>query len=227
MNQHVSSEAALLQAASHTLNDYPHVHYVHEMAGFRFILRDWVSTIGLPPGYAANNAEHAFNVITIGVLIGTMEKLPMEQLGLIAIGGWAHDLPERRTKDQDPTTRKYVKANEKKALAGILKRVNPYLRKVVNKVFYSYKARETIVDRIIKSADIIDSVREVIEWKRKGIPYLDCIPNRIQQKRERLQELGVPSAIELFEDLMTTGPDYVWSCTLLGDSTFTDNKYGK
>ena len=222
MNNHFAPEAV----SETYLDNLSHVHHIYEMARFRHIQRSWLSKMGLPPAMVANDAEHTFSGATLAVLLGKLEGLPNEDIFYLTFLFLYHDVGEDRTGDDDPNSKDYVVVDERRAMHDMF--INTPLYKMVMDAYDEYKERKTLRSRIAKAADIIDSVRELLELKAKGVPYIDRIPDRIRDKRQCLVDMELPACTKFFDQLLAAGHEVIWDHFLKhANSTFTTGKYGK
>jgi len=118
---------------------------------------------------AESVAEHIFRTTYVGYALGKMEKnVNADKLIKMCL---FHDLPEARTGDLNYVNKKYVTADEKKAVRDLTNTL-PFgdeLREIINE----YEEGQTIEALLAKDADQLEMILALKEYKDIGNKYAD------------------------------------------------------
>ena len=118
---------------------------------------------------AESVAEHIFRTTLIGYTLGTMvSNVNVDRLVKMCL---FHDLPEARTGDLNYVNKKYVEADEKKAVADLAQTL-PFGEEIRELIleFIEGKTQEAILAR---DADQIEMILALKEYKDLGNKYAD------------------------------------------------------
>lgn len=149
---------------------------------------------------AESVAEHIFRTTYIGYALGRLaNNINVERLIKMCL---FHDLPEARTGDLNYVNKKYVKADEIKAikdLAGTL----PFGKEIEDLV-WEYKEGVTAEAKLARDADQLEMILALKEYKDLGNKYAD---EWLQFSLRRLQTNG---AKELAGVILETDSSLWW-----------------
>jgi putative hydrolase of HD superfamily len=118
---------------------------------------------------AESVAEHIFRTTLIGYTLGTMvSNVNVDRLVKMCL---FHDLPEARTGDLNYVNKKYVEADEKKAVADLAQTL-PFGEEIRELIleFIEGKTQEAMLAR---DADQIEMILALKEYKDLGNKYAD------------------------------------------------------
>jgi putative hydrolase of HD superfamily len=118
---------------------------------------------------AESVAEHIFRTSYIGYALGNMEQgIRVDRLIKMCL---FHDLPEARTGDLNYVNKKYVEANEKKAIEDLAQTVpfGPEIQELVQE-FIEGKTAEA---KLARDADQLEMILALKEYKDLGNKYAD------------------------------------------------------
>jgi putative hydrolase of HD superfamily len=176
------------------------VELLFEVGCFRHLDRSWKRFLNPD---VANNAEHAFRVMWIALLLATHEqKGNHEKLLKMAL---LHDIAESRTGDVDYLSRQYTKRAEREALEDILQDTS--LNSDLAKIAEEYEKRVSIESKLVKDADNLDVELELIEMKARGHSLSTAWGN---ERRERVyQKLYTASAKRMWREIHASNP-HAW-----------------
>ncbi len=192
--------------------------FLYEIGAGRFTERSWSKSIGVK---TANVAEHTFRVTHIAMWLAAQEGANIDRVASLCT---IHDAPEIRGAELTPFQKAYVTFNEDKALKDMVNGL-PHAAYLVELV-KEYKDRQTLESRVVKDADILDTVLELIELAARGCNYLnsDETQTQIQIKAERY---FTPSARALHAYVLAQPLANIWRWFQKGESTFKTGEYGK
>jgi putative hydrolase of HD superfamily len=149
---------------------------------------------------AESVAEHIFRTTCIGYALGRLAKeVNVDRLIKMCL---FHDLPEARTGDLNYVNKKYVKADEKRAikdLAGTLPFGNE-----IEELVLEYEKGTTEEARLARDADQLEMILALKEYKDLGNKYAD---EWLQFSLKRLQ---TGSAKELAKVILETDSSLWW-----------------
>jgi len=149
---------------------------------------------------AESVAEHIFRTTYIGFALGKLAKnIDVDRLIRMCL---FHDLPESRTGDLNYVNKKYVDANEKKALEDLAKTL-PFGDEIKELVleFIDGKTEEALLAR---DADQLEKILALKEYKDLGNKYAD------EWLEFSLRRLRTDAARELARAIMVTDSSLWW-----------------
>jgi putative hydrolases of HD superfamily len=134
---------------------------------------------GLPAG-TESVAAHSYGVTIVSMILadkiqGKGGIVEVERLLRIAV---LHDLAEVRTGDLPRIAAKYygVKARkdaERAAFNDIVEPLGENIRAIYNELHEDYEERDSLEARLVKAADVIDLLAQILLFERSGICGLD------------------------------------------------------
>ena len=149
---------------------------------------------------AESVAEHIFRTVCIGYVLGRMtEKADTDRVIKMCL---FHDLPEARTGDLNYVNKKYVKADETKAvddLAGTL----PFGGEM-KELILEFLRGETLEARLAGDADQLEMILALKEHKDLGNKYAD------EWLDFAVRRLRTDMARELAETILSTDSSLWW-----------------
>jgi len=149
---------------------------------------------------AESVAEHIFRTTYIGYALGRMSKdTDVDRLIKMCL---FHDLPEARTGDLNYVNKKYVKADEQKAVKDLAATL-PFGNEIENLVL-EYEEGKTVESKIARDADQLEMILALKEYKDLGNKYAD---EWLQFSLKRLQ---TESAKELAKMILETDSSLWW-----------------
>jgi putative hydrolase of HD superfamily len=149
---------------------------------------------------AESVAEHIFRTTYIGYALGKLAKeINVEKLIKMCL---FHDLPEARTGDLNYVNKKYVKADEKKAIKDLAATL-PFGQEIENLVM-EYEEGKTAEAKLARDADQLEMILALKEYKDLGNKYAD---EWLQFSLKRLQ---TDSAKELADVILKTDSSLWW-----------------
>jgi len=118
---------------------------------------------------AESVAEHIFRTSYIGYALGNMEKgIRVDRLIKMCL---FHDLPEARTGDLNYVNKKYVDANEKKAIEDLAQTV-PFGTEI-RELIHEFIEGKTAEAKLARDADQLEMILALKEYKDLGNKYAD------------------------------------------------------
>jgi putative hydrolase of HD superfamily len=118
---------------------------------------------------AESVAEHIFRTSYIGYALGNMEKgIKVDRLIKMCL---FHDLPEARTGDLNYVNKKYVEANEKKAIEDLAQTV-PFGTEI-QELIHEFIEGKTDEAKLARDADQLEMILALKEYKDLGNKYAD------------------------------------------------------
>jgi len=149
---------------------------------------------------AESVAEHIFRTTYIGYALGSLAKgIDVDHLIKMCL---FHDLPEARTGDLNYVNKKYVKADEKKAVRDLAATL-PFGKEIEGLVL-EYEEGTTEEARLARDADQLEMILALKEYKDLGNKYAD---EWLQFSLKRLQ---TDSAKELADVILKTDSSLWW-----------------
>lgn len=114
-------------------------------------------------------AEHIFRTVYIGYALGRLaEGVDTDRLLKICL---FHDLPEARTGDLNYVNKKYVKADEMKAVQDLTETL-PFGNEI-KELIVEYEEGKTLESRLAHDADQLEMILALKECKDLGNKYAD------------------------------------------------------
>ena len=118
---------------------------------------------------AESVAEHTFRTTYIGYALGRLTKgIDVDRLIKMCL---FHDLPEARTGDLNYVNKKYVKADEKKAVRDLAETL-PFGNEIEELVM-EYEEGKTVEAKLARDADQLEMILALKEYKDIGNKYAD------------------------------------------------------
>ncbi|MDD1633541.1 MAG: HD domain-containing protein [Methylococcaceae bacterium] len=118
---------------------------------------------------AESVAEHTFRTTYIGYALGMLEQgADTDRIIKMCL---FHDLPEARTGDLNYVNKKYVTADEKKAVKHLTDTV-PFGKELLE-LFNEYEEGKTAEARLARDADQLEMILALKEYKDIGNRYAD------------------------------------------------------
>ena len=111
-------------------------------------------------------ADHSFRTAVIGYVLASQE--PDADLNKVILMCLFHDLPEARTGDHNYVNKRYVKADEEKALRDQVREL-PQGDEIIT-VIQEFNADGTLEARLARDADQLDLIFELKEQLDLGNP---------------------------------------------------------
>jgi len=149
---------------------------------------------------AESVAEHIFRTTYIGYALGRMSKdADVDRLIKMCL---FHDLPEARTGDLNYVNKKYVKANEQKAIKDLAATLS--FGNEIEALVQEYEEGKTAESKIARDADQLEMILALKEYKDLGNKYAD---EWLQFSLKRLQ---TESAKELAKVILETDSSLWW-----------------
>jgi len=149
---------------------------------------------------AESVAEHIFRATYIGYALGSLAKdVNVDRLIKMCL---FHDLPEARTGDLNYVNKKYVKADEKKAIRDLSETL-PFGNEI-EKLVLEYEEGTTAEAKLARDADQLEMILALKEYKDLGNKYAD---EWLQFSYRRLQ---TDSAKELAGVILETDSSLWW-----------------
>jgi putative hydrolase of HD superfamily len=149
---------------------------------------------------AESVAEHIFRTTYIGFSLGKLAQgVDVDRLVRICL---FHDLPEARTGDLNYVNKKYVDADEEKAVADLAKTL-PFGSEIQELVleFIEGKTEEA---KLARDADQLEMILALKEYKDLGNKYAD------EWLEFSLKRLRTDAARELAKSIMDTDSSLWW-----------------
>jgi 5'-deoxynucleotidase YfbR-like HD superfamily hydrolase len=149
---------------------------------------------------AESVAEHIFRTTYIGFALGKLAQgVDVDRLVRICL---FHDLPEARTGDLNYVNKKYVDADEKKAVADLAKTL-PFGNEIQELVleFIEGKTEEA---KLARDADQLEMILALKEYKDLGNKYAD------EWLEFSLRRLRTDAARELAKTILDTDSSLWW-----------------
>jgi putative hydrolase of HD superfamily len=149
---------------------------------------------------AESVAEHIFRTTYIGYALGRLAPgINVDKLIKMCL---FHDLPEARTGDLNYVNKKYVTADEKKAVKDLAKTL-PFGHEI-QELISEYEGGMTEEARLAKDADQLEMILALKEYKDLGNKYAD------EWLGFSLKRLQTESAKELAKTILETDSSLWW-----------------
>ena len=149
---------------------------------------------------AESVAEHIFRTTYIGYALGRLEKnVDVNRMIKMCL---FHDLPEARTGDLNYVNKKYVKADENRAVKDLAATL-PFGHEIEELVM-EYEEGSTAESKLARDADQLEMILALKEYKDLGNKYAD---EWLQFSLKRLQ---TESAKELAKVILDTDSSLWW-----------------
>lgn len=145
-------------------------------------------------------AEHAFRVTFIGYVLARLET-DVNEAALIKMC-LLHDLHEARTGDLNYMNKKYVTADEEKAVADLADSL-PFGEDIKHAIS-EFNANESKEARLANDADQLDLILMLKEYKDLGNKYAD------EWISFALKRLKTDTAKKLAEEILKTDSTHWW-----------------
>lgn len=173
------------------------VDFLYEIGCFRFVDRTWKQYFR---GNIENNAEHAFRVMWIALILARREGALDH--GKILKMAAMHDVSESRTGDAHIMSRLYTQRDENRAVKDIFHETS--FSEDMLDLWEEYEKRESIEAKIVKDADSLDVDFEIMEQSSVNPTLFDSFK---QQRREGVYpRLYTESARKIFDEIYSTNP---------------------
>ncbi|MDH6128811.1 HD domain-containing protein [Kitasatospora sp. GP82] len=152
---------------------------------------------GVPMAATETVADHSHSTAVIGLVLAAMEGANPERTTMLCV---LHDLPETRTGDQTPVTRRYVTATDPRTVAADqVAAAHPDVRDVVLGAIAEFEDADTPEARCAHDADKLDCYLQGLRLLRQG--------HRVEGKVRRCREaLRTASAQRLAAAAETMDP---------------------
>jgi len=146
-------------------------------------------------------AEHSYRVTLIGLILADLveENIDKHKLMLLCL---LHDLPEARTGDLNYVNKKYVQADEAKALEDLGSR-SPFGREII-KHFQEYANNESLEAKLAHDADQLELLLVLKQEYDTGNP------RALLWFEKCYKRLLTESAKKLANEIKTTSSDSWW-----------------
>lgn len=149
---------------------------------------------------AESVAEHIFRTTYIGYALGKLtQEVNIDRIIQMCL---FHDLPEARTGDLNYVNKKYVKADEEKAVED-LSRTVPFgaeLRDLIRE----FNEGKTVEAQLARDADQLEMILALKEYKDIGNKYAE------EWLGFSLKRLQTPTARELATTILETDSSFWW-----------------
>ncbi|GLW58724.1 HD domain-containing protein [Kitasatospora phosalacinea] len=122
---------------------------------------------GIPLTATETVTEHSHRVAVIAATLAALEGADPNRTALL---GTLHDLPETRTGDLTPLTRKYVTADDpRKVVADQTAAAHPAIQSLFADAIAEFEEGTTPEARCAKDADKLDCLLRAAEYRAAGI----------------------------------------------------------
>lgn len=149
---------------------------------------------------AESVAEHIFRTVYIGYTLGRMtEGVNTERIIKMCL---FHDLPEARTGDLNYVNKKYVKANEQKAVDDLAATL-PFGEEI-KELILEFLEGQTLEARLSHDADQLEMILALKEYKDLGNKYAD------EWLAFALKRLKTDTALKLAQSIIETDSSLWW-----------------
>jgi len=149
---------------------------------------------------AESVAEHIFRTTYVGYALGKMEKnIDVDKLIKMCL---FHDLPEARTGDLNYVNKKYVVADEQKAVGDLTKSL-PFGRELLD-IINEYEEGRTAEALLARDADQLEMILALKEYKDIGNKYAE------EWLAFSLKRLRTETAKELAKVILETDSSLWW-----------------
>ncbi|GGV26955.1 haloacid dehalogenase [Kitasatospora herbaricolor] len=136
---------------------------------------------GVPLAVVETVADHSHSSAVIGLVLAAMEGADPGRTALLCV---LHDLPETRTGDQTPVTRRYVTAADPRGVAADqVAAAHPDVQSVVLGAIGEFEDDKTLEARCAHDADKLDCYLQALRLLRLGYP----VGGKARRCREALE----------------------------------------
>ncbi len=164
---------------------------------------------GLAPG-AESVAAHSYGVAVAALvladeLLARGVSVNVERLLRIAL---LHDWAEARLGDMPRTGSAYFSADERKraeraAFDDIARGLGSRLDRKYSALHEDYEQRASLEARLVKAADIVDLLVQVLAFERAGVRGLDEFWEGVAEREFQLEGAAAQVVDEIFESLLS------------------------
>jgi len=145
-------------------------------------------------------AEHIFRTLYIGYVLGKLSNgVRIDRLIKMCL---FHDLPEARTGDLNYVNKKYVDANEGKAVNDLTK--NLFFGEEIRALIAEFNEGKTAEAQLARDADQIEMILSLKEYKDLGNKYAE------EWLEYSLKRLQTDTARELANIILDTDSSHWW-----------------
>ncbi len=149
---------------------------------------------------AESVAEHIFRTSYIGYALGRLDgNVDVDHLVKLCL---FHDLPEARTGDLNYVNKKYVEANENKAIEDLAATL-PF-GKDIRDLVYEFNEGKTAEAKLARDADQLEMILALKEYKDIGNRYAD------EWLEFSLKRLQTEAARQLAKTILETDSSLWW-----------------
>ena len=149
---------------------------------------------------AESVAEHIFRTTYIGYALGRLaEKVDVDRMIKLCL---FHDLPEARTGDLNYVNKKYVVANEEKAIDDLAQTL-PFGNEI-RELVLEFNEGKTAEAKLARDADQLEMILALKEYKDLGNKYAD------EWLDFSLKRLRTDAARELAKTILATDSSLWW-----------------
>ena len=149
---------------------------------------------------AESVAEHIFRTSYIGYALGQL--VPGADVDRLVKLCLFHDLPEARTGDLNYVNKKYVEANEKKAVEDLAQTL-PF-GKEIRDLIHEFNDGATLEAKLARDADQLEMILALKEYKDIGNRYAD------EWLEFSLRRIQTDAARELAKTILETDSSLWW-----------------
>ncbi|MFJ8442298.1 HD domain-containing protein [Kitasatospora griseola] len=169
-----------------------------EVGSLRALPRTGWRQDGIPLSVAETVAEHSHRV---AVIAATLAKLEGADPNRAALLGAFHDIPEARTGDLTPLTRRYVTAADpRKVVADQTAAAHPAVGNLFADAIAEFEEGTTLEARCAREADKLDCLLRAAEYRAAGVP---AVQGKIARCRAALT---MTSAQEIADAALAADP---------------------
>jgi putative hydrolase of HD superfamily len=158
---------------------------------------------------AESVAAHSFGVSVAAMMLADAARargleVDVERVLRMAL---LHDLAEARLGDMPRTAAEYFGAEARKraeraAFADIVRNCPAGLAELYSRLHEDYERRESLEARIVKAADIIDLLVQVLAFERAGVRGLDEFWEDVRERGLLLEGAAGEAAAEMLRELL-------------------------
>ncbi|AUG81829.1 haloacid dehalogenase [Kitasatospora sp. MMS16-BH015] len=142
-------------------------HLLFEAGSLRGLPRTGWRQDGIPLAITETVAEHSHRTSVIGATLATLEGADPARTTLLCT---LHDLPETRTGDLTPLTKRYATtADPRKVLADQVTGTHPAVRDVFTEAVAEFEDGTTPEARCARDADKLDCLLRALEYRAGGV----------------------------------------------------------
>jgi putative hydrolase of HD superfamily len=147
-------------------------------------------------------AEHIFRATYIGYALGKLA--PEVNIQRVIMMCLFHDLPEARTGDLNYVNKKYVEADENKAVEDLIRTI-PFGSEI-KEFITEFNEGKTAEARLARDADQIEMILALKEYKDIGNKYAE------EWLGFSMKRLQTTAAQELAKTILETDSSHWWFC---------------